>query len=151
MKPTELYPFWADTHEELIELLEWLPENVWQYKPAVDARSVRQIVLHMIDRERFWIVHLAQAGPWEHPAAADFMTPALLVEGLTVTRAQTNLYIESLKPETLRIVRSVPTDTDTNSPATNRPISWLIWQVLQHEIYHLGQIQQRRHDTMSCR
>ncbi|HEY3331352.1 MAG TPA: DinB family protein [Capsulimonadaceae bacterium] len=146
MRMTELYPYWSDAHDEMIELLEWLPVAVWDYRPDANVRSIRQIALHLLDRERFWIVHLAQEGAWDRPLPRDFATPDLLIEGLVAMRKQTQLYVESLKPEMLRAVRSIPTDADTNSPATNRPISWLIWQVLQHEMYHFGQIQMRRYD-----
>ena len=146
MKLTDLYPYWSDTHDELIELLEWLPLPIWDYRPDINVRSVRQIAQHLIDRERFWIVHVAQEGPWERALATDFSTPELLVEGLVAVRKQTTNYVHSLKPDMLRAVRNVPTDFETNSPATNRPISWIIWQVLQHEMYHFGQIQMRRFD-----
>ncbi|MDR3708635.1 MAG: DinB family protein [Capsulimonadaceae bacterium] len=145
-----VYPYWEDVHTDLIELLEWLPEPVWDYKPRLaDVRSIRQIVLHMIDQERFWIVHLAQGGPWVRPEPADFTSPDLLVEGLVATRKQTMLYIKLLRAETLRAVRTIPTDGEMNTPETNRPVAWLIWRAVEHELYHYGQIQQRRYDALA--
>ncbi len=149
MTTEDLYPYWDDVHDEMIELLEWLPIAAWEYRPQTqDARSVRQIVLHLIEQERFWMVHLAQEGPWERPAPADFRTPATLIEGLRATRAQTKLFVSGLKSESLKGVRAVPTDAVSNMPATNRQIAWLIWQVVQHEIYHWGQIQARRYEAL---
>ncbi len=149
MTTEELYPYWDEVHDELIELLEWLPLKAWEYRPAAqDAQSIRQIVLHVIDRERYWIAHIAQEGPWDRPKPADFRTPELLVEGLRAVRSQTKFYIASLKPETLRTVRLIPTDAGLNMPATNRQIGWILWQVLQHEVYHFGQIQARRYEAL---
>jgi uncharacterized damage-inducible protein DinB len=145
-----LYPFWDGVHEEIVGLLQWLPLDAWEYKPAAaDMRSIRQIVLHMIDMERYWIVHLAQNGPWEHPALADFRTQELQIEGLIAVRNQTRFYIETLNPESLTAVRTVPLDVETNSTTTNRTLAWLIWQALQHDIYHWGQIQMRRYEALS--
>ena len=150
MDVESLYPYWEDTHLELVELLEWLPEAVWDYRPGLnDIRSIRQIVLHMIERERYWIVHIAREGPFGRPDPGDFRTPELLIEGLTAVRRQTMLYVASLKPMTLRTVRTIPTDADMGMPETNRPISWLLWQVAQHEIYHYGQIQARRYEALN--
>jgi len=145
-----LYPFWDGVHCDIVDLVEWLPDAAWEYRPeGQDMRSIRQIVLHMMDLERYWIVHLAQGGPWEHPQPAEFRTPDLLIEGLIATRNQTRFYIEMLKPESLRAVRTIPVDVETNSPATNRTISWLIWQTVQHDIYHWGQIQMRRYEALA--
>lgn len=150
MKIEELYPYWDEIHDQLLELLEWAPANVLDFKTDdPDARSIRQIVVHLIDIERYYIVHLAQGGPWVHTTPTEFKTRDQLAEGILITRNQTKLYIESLKPETLRAVRTIPTDGDTNTPTTNRPVAWILWQVMQHEIYHWGQIQLRRYAALA--
>lgn len=152
MKVDSLYPFWSDVHDELLALLEWLPDAAWDYRPKdCDVRSIRQMALHLIDRERYWMVHIAQSGPWHRPLMPEFKTSELMIEGLIATRNQTKLYIESLQPETLRVVRTVPADVDGNEQTTNRPISWLIWQVVHHEIYHWGQIESRRYEALERR
>lgn len=151
MTVESLYPFWDGVHDDIVEALDWLPAEAWEYRPAgMDMRSIRQIVLHMIDMERFWMVHLAQEGPWERPAPADFRTPELCREGLIAVRNQTRLYVAMLKPESLMTVRTVPVDVETNTPSTNRTIGWLLWQVVQHEIYHWGQIQMRRLEALAA-
>jgi uncharacterized damage-inducible protein DinB len=145
MKIDDLYPYWGDVHDRIVETIEYLPPQMLDVRPdGSETRSIRQIIIHMIDMERFWIAHLAAQGAWDRPQSADFNTRELLAEGLTVTRAATMRYIETLQPVTLRAVRTIPVDAEMNTPETNRAISWLIWQAVQHDSYHYGQIMLRK-------
>jgi uncharacterized damage-inducible protein DinB len=148
MKVSILFPYWEDVHDRVIETLEWLTEPVWSYKPsAPDARSIKQIVLHMIERERYWIVQIAQKGPREAPSSREFRTKELLIEGFESARNQTIHYIESLDEASLKAVRTLPADSQSGTVETNRQISWILWETMHHEIYHWGQIEQRRNDS----
>ena len=147
MRTEQFNPYFNDAHEELIEQLEWLAAHRWEAKPAhVDAMSIRQIVLHLIDQERFWIVHIAQNGPWDRVVGSDFNTSDRMIEGLRAARAATERYIASLEPVSLRAVRTIPPDPLSNRPEINQPIGWILWQVLRNDIYYLGQIAMRRLD-----
>ena len=143
----ELYPYWGDAHEELLLVLERIDEAGWEDKPPhAGARSIRQIVLHMIQNERFWIGHIAQNGPVPQVLSSDYPTKQALIEGLHAAREATIRYLDMLKYESLRAVRTIPADPDNNIPESNMPLSWVIWHVMEHEIYHWGQIALRSLD-----
>jgi uncharacterized damage-inducible protein DinB len=147
MKASDLYPYWEEIHEDLIESLSWLPEEILDFKPlGSQQRSIRQLVGHMIDRERYWIVKIVQGLDSEPIKASNLANGELLIETVEATRARTLLLIDSLEPPMLSAVRVAPADSQTNEPETNRQIAWFIWQVVQNEIYHFGQIQM----LMSC-
>ena len=141
MKIKDLYPYWNDAHEEFLLELERIDEQRWTEKPAhLGGGSIRQLVLHLIETERYWIGQIAMEGPASEVRGSDFPTKALLIEGFVVARAATIRYLDVLKYEGLRAVRTIPADPENNIPESNMPVSWIIWHVMEHEIYHWGQI-----------
>lgn len=143
----ELYPYWSDAHEELMLELQRLDETRWDDKPAhLAGGSVRQLVLHLIQSERFWIGRVAQGGPMPQIQGSDYPTKQALIEGFRAAREATIRYLDMLKYESLRAVRTIPADTENNIPESNMPLSWVIWHVMEHEIYHWGQIALRSLD-----
>src|SRR5579883_50501 len=141
MTIAELYPYWNDAHEEFLLELEFIDEDHWNDKPAhLGGGSIRQLVLHLIEAERYWIGQIAQGGPSPEIRGSDFPTKASLIEGLNATREATIRYLDVLKYEGLRAVRTIPADPENNIPEANMTIAWIIWHVMEHEIYHWGQI-----------
>lgn len=137
----ELYPYWHDTHEEFLLELERIEESRWDDKPChLAGGTIRQLVLHLIETERFWIGHVAQGGPPPQISGTDYPTKQALIEGFQAAREATIRYLDMLKYESLRAVRTIPADPENNIPESNMPLSWVVWHVMEHEIYHWGQI-----------
>jgi uncharacterized damage-inducible protein DinB len=136
----EIYPYWNDAHADLIFALEQIDEAYWSEKPPGLNKSIRQIVLNLIEREHYWIGQIAQGRPAHPVAGADFPTKASLIEGLKAAREATIRYLDMLKYESLRAVRTIPADPAHNIPESNMPVSWIIWRVMENEIFHWGQI-----------
>jgi uncharacterized damage-inducible protein DinB len=146
----ELYPYWEDVHQDFVDLLVFVPDEQLDAKQDHEARSIKQIVLHFVNEERFWIGHLVAQHPFERVNASDCTTVELLIDALKATREATRRVIGLTSPEGLRTVRAVPADPETNRPETNAPVSWLIWHVLETEIICLGQIKQRLEDSKNA-
>ncbi len=143
MRIEELYPYWGNAHQQLLEAVELLTPAQLDAKPYDEARSIRQMVLNLIREERYWIGHLVAGYAIYQPRENDYPDAPALVEALTVTREITARVLEPLSPQGLRAVRTVPPDPATNRPETNMPISRLFWQVVEQEIFVWGQIAQR--------
>ncbi len=147
MKLRELYPYWSDVHWELCELLDILDDDIWTAKRVgSEGRTIRQIMLHVIDFERFWINHIAQRLPYEAITSREFSSNAEIIDQFRATRVATDRFIEGLSLESLKSVRTAPEDIANNEPERNVQIGWIIWHVLEHEIYHWGQIVMRASD-----
>ena len=147
MRPEQVHPYFNDAHEELIEQLEWLQDWRWEAKPThIDGLSIRQITQHLIDQERFWIVHIAQGGVWDRVTNTDFPTRDRIIEGLHAVRAGTIRYIDTLEPAGLKAVRTIPADPFVNRPEINQSLNWILWQVMRNDIFYLGQVALRRVD-----
>lgn len=147
MKLEQYNPYFNDAHDELVEILRILPEHRWDLKPAhVEAPSIRQIALRLIDQERFWVVHIAQQGQWDRVARADFPNCGRVVEGLVASRTATLRYIDFLEPAALKAVREVPAEPALNRAGINQSLAWILWQVMRNDIFALGQVDMRRSD-----
>jgi len=142
----ELYPYWDDSHQEFVEVVEGLKEWQLESVPGPSGRSLHQILLEFIRAERYWVGHLVSGYPEYRPQAADFPDSPALAEALKATRAVSAQVLAPLGTDGLRAVRTVPGDPATNRYETNRPIGWLFWQVLELELVCRGQILQRLED-----
>jgi uncharacterized damage-inducible protein DinB len=147
----QLYPYWPDAHQDLCEQLSFLTEEQLDAKPHEKARSIRQTVLRFVNDERWWISHLIARHPVERVNASECATAALLVDALEATREASRRIMETISPEGLRAVRTVPADPEINRPEMNQPVSWLIWHVVESEIACLAQIRLRLEDSKNAK
>jgi uncharacterized damage-inducible protein DinB len=146
MQLDELYPYWGDVHQDLIETIEYLSEPQLNEKWHDDARSIRQIILHLVSEERFYVNHIIAGHVFEQPKSSDYQNAASLIEALEATRQMTIRVLDPLTAAGLRAVRTVPADPAANRPETNTSVGWIFWHVVESEIYHLGQIALRIED-----
>ena len=146
MKLEDLYPWWEDSHQELVEAVELLREWQLEADPGPSGRSLREILLDFLRAERYWIGHLVAGHTEYRPQIEDFPYAKALAEALEASRQITRRVLEPLGPDGLRAVRTVPGDPATNRYETNRPVGWLFWHVLELELILRGQVRQRLED-----
>ena len=141
MRTDELYPYWDDLHDDLMDLLVSSDEARWTMKPAHQTGlNIRQIVHRLIQSEHDWIGQIAQGFPRVEYPIREFPDKESLLDEFRAARAATKYYLATLKPEGVRAVRAIPYDPVTNVPETNRSIAWILWQIVQQEIFYYGQI-----------
>ena len=141
MKLRDLYPYWSDAHEELIELLELITEPQWRARPGYEGgRSVRQAVLGLINSERRWIGEIAQGRSPQEVESRDFPLGGDLIDEYQAARAATERFLADLHPETMRGVRTAPADPVLNELERNVSLAWIVWHVMEQEIFTWGQI-----------
>ncbi len=143
----ELYPYWGDVHQELLETVAALTPAQLEDVPHDDALSIRQIVLQFVRDERHWIGELVAGYAEYRPDRDEYPDGRALVEALAATRDVTRRILEPFSPEGLRAVRRVPGDPAANRHETNAPVSWLFWHVLELELMCSGQVAQRLRDS----
>jgi uncharacterized damage-inducible protein DinB len=149
VRTDELYPYWPEVHQDLIERLDYLTDEHLDLKPHDGAESIKQIVLRFVETERFYAHHLAGGNDWERPSPSMYEDGAALVDLLNATREITERVMEPLTTAGLRSVRTVPGDPAENRPDTNMPVGWLLWHVMEREIECLGQVSLRLRDAKS--
>jgi len=146
MRTDELYPYWNEVHEELIEAVEYLDEDQVDERPHDGAQSIKQLVLKFVEVEREYAQHLAGGFAYERPSAAAHVDGKAIADLLTTTREVTARVLDPLTTAGLRSVRAVPGDPAENRPDTNMPVAWLLWHVMEREIQCLGQVTLRLAD-----
>jgi uncharacterized damage-inducible protein DinB len=150
MKLSDLYPYWAGAHDELLTTLHALDKERLNYKPVPGTPTIRQLALQLLEDERFWIAHLVAGFDTETPRPADFRTGAALAEALAAQRLITARALEPFGALGLKSVRTVPADALPNRPEANMPVGWLFWHVLERELMAWGQIQQRLEEAKAA-
>ena len=120
MKLEELYPWWEDSHQELVEAVELLREWQLDTDPGPSGRSLRQILLGFLRAERYWIAHLAAGHAEYRPQEDDFPDAKSLAEALRASRQLSRRVLEPLGPDGLRAVRTVPGDPG-DEPVRDQP------------------------------
>ena len=146
MRVDMLYPYWDGIHTELIDEVSLFTLEQMEAVPHHSSQSLRQIIVGFAALERCQVVHLIGGHRYDRPGAADYETPAQLVDLLTTTREITDRVLGPVNTASLRSVRTLPANVELNRPETNVTVGWLIWDVLQHEIRCLGRIKQRFDD-----
>ena len=146
MKIQELYPYWGDTHNDLLELVELLTDDQLTYAPVASAPDTRQLLLNFLYEERYWVAYLVGGYVLERPIAADYPQARGLASAMRAARDVTARVLEPYTQEGLRAVRTLPADPAANRPETNVPVAWLVWRLLELEIFTWGQIAQRKED-----
>ena len=146
MQLNELYPFWGDIHQDLIDTIESLTEQQLAMRPAPPLPSVTEIVIEFVTEVRFYVGRLIGGNEYEAPRRSDYETVRALIDLLNATRELEQVVMAPFSREGLRAVRAVPADPKQNRPESNMTVAWLIWHAMEREIYHYGRIRQRIQD-----
>jgi uncharacterized damage-inducible protein DinB len=144
MTTRDIYPFWPETHQDLIDCLLYIKPEQWDNKAAyADAGSIRQIVTDLIRFERLWTVQILMGRIDHIQTMYSKMSTDELLSELNSARASTEHFLNTKSIESLREVRVAPADPFTNQPETNVPIAWIIWHILENELISFGKIKLR--------
>jgi uncharacterized damage-inducible protein DinB len=103
--------------------------------PGAGMKSIRDILVHLIDADAGWIGHAMEGGPRE-PLGPDMFQG--LDEILTTwepRRIATVRLLQRLPPE-----ERTATRRDPWNPAVLATVEEIVWHVVTHEQYHRGQI-----------
>jgi len=137
----QIYPYINDLRAELLDLIDDLTLEQWTARfGRRTLYSAEQIVFNTTQQERWLIGHVCQSLPWEEIRPLFRRDKLEATEQLRATFALTRRYVETLEPESLKFVRTVPPDILANRPEENRRIDWLLWQAVSVEQSALAQI-----------
>jgi len=146
MKIADISPYWGDVHQDLLDLLDRVSDDLLLIRPAERSLSIQQMVLEIVHEQRFHVSMLMAKNQYvrEHPR--DYTSRESLRELLIATWELIDYLIEPLTDAGLRAVRTLPADPQNNRPETNVTFAWLLWHALHQEIFYTGQISVRLRD-----
>ncbi len=102
---------------------------------APGMKSIREILVHMMGTEHFWLHHVVEGKPLRRPDPAAFENLDAILAPWSAQREATMAWLETLGPGQLSSTRMQP-----GSPSKSATVSDIIWHVVTHEQYHRGQI-----------
>jgi hypothetical protein len=141
MRIENIHPYWHDLRAELTDTIVDLTDEQWTARfGRRETYTSEQIIHRATEQERWWIGHVCQSLGWDEIRPIASNNRGHTIEQLCATFELTNRYIDTLEPESLRFVRTVPPDVRANRPEENRRIDWILWQVVTLEINALAQI-----------
>ena len=120
---------------QLLDLAKKLPDGQYSQRLHPSARSIHEILVHMLDAEEFWVRHVLQGGPRTHRDPAALPTPDALERTWRPIREETVAYLQSLKEDDL--TRPVPLPWN---PTSSRTVQEILWHLVTHEFHHKGQV-----------
>lgn len=126
------------TRERLLRVLEVIPEEFLDYKPACQIPKTerysrpRSILSHIAGTESYWvhdkiIKNSFETSTWSFPDKSK----SVIVEVLNIVRNRTLAWL------------SENLEKDMEAPYSSRAqksYSWIFHHVMEHEAHHLGQI-----------
>lgn len=139
---TELQPIrqrWEETHDALLQIIEQLPADRWQWQPAAGATTAAGIVQHIANSEKRYVeaIRALERGHYPRKAVTDLATArAALDEAARLAR-------ECFDQLAAADLKRVCAETWAPlGPRLDRPfdVLWFLEQIIRHQAYHLGQL-----------
>jgi uncharacterized damage-inducible protein DinB len=135
MLPPRIAEGFKNLPDELIGLCR---PHTWEQlstPPAARMRSIRDVLVHLIDAGNFWIRHVIQGKPFHRldPASFGDLNGVLVV--WMPQREATLALIGGLTDQERASRRPLPWNS-----AETASVEEIVWHVVTHEQYHRGQI-----------
>jgi len=134
-----LPPVIADTFRTVpADIIEQCRPHSWEQLMSAAApgmKSIREILVHMMGTEHFWLHHVVEGKPLRRPDPAAFASLESILTPWSGQRDATMNWLGTLGPGDLSSSRTQPAN-----PSKSATVADIIWHVVTHEQYHRGQI-----------
>ena len=142
-----IYQGWHDYQNLLMKAIAPLNAEQLSLRVAPGQRSVREIANHIIGTRSRWFCQFLPLGGeggeafktfcgWDRPETKEWSAEEI-VQGLEATWIEMQEAIHRWTPQDWE--QTWPGDDDDREPAIITP-SWVIWHLIEHDLYHGGQI-----------
>ncbi len=135
MLPQRIFDGFKNVPAEIVGLCR---PHTWEQlttPPAEGMKPVRDILVHMVGAEAFWITHVVQGHPRLRLDPASFGDLDRILSIWTPQRAATLEFVRNLTPEGRLARRPLPWNQ-----AETTSLDEIVWHVVTHEQYHRGQV-----------
>jgi len=126
--------------KKLVEYLTSLDKDTLYYSPEPGIHSPIRLFLHVIQVEEFWLKSTLIGEKFEFGMAVDWKDTSVRLDIDEVlkyakdVRRRFNDYLEGLSDEDLE------NSVSMHESGTKEPVSWVLYNILEHECMHAGQI-----------
>jgi len=121
-------------HERALEFALFLKPEHLVLSPGKGGRSVRSILVHVVDAEAYWVEGVIKGGAREAFDPADYPTGETVRDAWRRQRRSTRALLDELGEGGLARTR------DARRIEGFQPtVEHILWHVLMHEAHHRGQ------------
>ena len=131
----DIVPTWATFNDELIRLVDYVPEDKISWSPKSELWNFRGILLHLADARDNWLGHDVGDGVEWTAVWHVVRTKPEIQEALRRTWARLERFLSdaSLLDATYDIA-------DPGQPPEQKPGHWIAFHLLEHDIHHRADI-----------
>jgi uncharacterized damage-inducible protein DinB len=126
----DIGPVWARFNEELIRLVDYVPEDKINWSPRAELWNFRGILLHIAATRDSWLEHAVKDGE--------------SVDSVWTTVRTRDEIKEAYRRTWLRVERFLANEPalDAMYDDEDGPVSghWIAFHLLEHDIHHRGDI-----------
>jgi uncharacterized damage-inducible protein DinB len=137
MNAKEAFFHWDEVRQDLLRAVDLLSDAQLDFTPRQELRTVRQILVHIAEAEEGWFRYVVEqkTKSWDEAGIknASYPTVASLKRLLSGVHDRTDTFLKTLPVEELDRLCQDPW-------GKTRPLRWIIWHVLEHEIHHRGEL-----------
>jgi uncharacterized damage-inducible protein DinB len=136
-----IYQGWHDNQRALMKALAPLDAEQLSFRASSNVNSVREIAAHVIGVRARWFCFGEEVElfvpfrGWDHPKAKAWSAEEIL-RGLDATWTGMQEAITRWTPEEWE--QTWPGEDDSEPEVVTR--AWVIWHLMEHDLYHGGQI-----------
>lgn len=135
MLPPRIAETFASLPDELVGLCRAHSWEQLTTSPSEGTRSIRDILVHLIAAEAYWIGYVIQRKPRERIRPEAFADLDAILARWKPQRQATGEFLSGLTPQTRASRRPFPWDASQSAS-----VEEIVWHVVTHEQYHRGQM-----------
>lgn len=136
MNAAQYFDHWYKVWRDLLIAVDLLQDEHLSFRPAKSyARSVGDILRHIINLEQGWIHYVIQRKlpSWPEVDARRFLTVDAIKEEMQRVHGETMHFLESIPVEEFNRFVQVP---DDGTPK----LQSILWHVFEQELHHRGEL-----------
>lgn len=121
-----------------VEMIDLCRPHAWgdlTRPPGEGVKSIRDVLVHMVSAEAYWIQHVVVGGPRQRLDPASFGDLDSILTSWAPQREATLALIRDMGPDQRLARRPFPWNQEESAS-----VEEIVWHVVTHEQYHRGQI-----------
>ena len=134
MNAAQFFDHWNKVWRDLQRATALLEDEHLDFRPSQHyARSVGDILLHIMNLEEGWIHYVVRREHSDWPAEQELGTIDELRQALNAVHQETMDYLATIPAEDFNRIIQVP---DDGTPK----LGWILWHVFEQQIHHRGEL-----------
>jgi uncharacterized damage-inducible protein DinB len=126
----DVLPFWARMNEQLIQLIDYIPDDKMNWSPKPELWNFRGILIHVSMARHNWLGNQIRDGEVSPDVLRESQTKDLLKRQLAVSWQRLERFLSD--PEKM----SASYDGMYYGKPTAFTADWLAYHLLEHDVHH---------------